>query len=198
MISEALLFEKGAVSKKYKKGEIIFKEGDMPLHYFQIAEGEVKMCNYNDEGKEFVQGFFHSGQSFGEPPLFLERVYPANAIAVSDCELLLLKKVLFHELVKENTEVSFLIIENLSQRLHYKAVMSAEISSQDPEHRLLKLMDYSITFFKIEKEAEGYRIDLTRQQMADMTGLRVETVIRSIKMLEGKKQIKIINRKVYR
>lgn len=198
MISEALLLSNGAIFKKYKKGDVIFKEGEMPMHYYQIVQGEVKMCNYNDEGKEFVQGFFHVSHSFGEPPLFLDRVYPANAIAVSDCEVLVMGKASFHQFVKENADVSLAIIENLSQRLHYKAVMSAEISSQDPEHRLLKLMDYSIAFFKIEKETEGYRIDLTRQQMADLTGLRVETVIRTMKMLEAKKQIKISNRKVYR
>ncbi|MCL9806049.1 Crp/Fnr family transcriptional regulator [Flavobacterium amniphilum] len=198
MISEALLISNGAIAKKYKKGSLIFKENELPLYYYQIVTGEVKMCNFNDEGKEFIQGIFHHGQSFGEPPLFLERVFPANAIAVTDCELLVMKKELFRRLVTENAEVSLAVIENLSRRLHYKAVMSAEISSQDPEHRLLTLMDYSIRFFKIEKEPEGYRIDLTRQQMADLTGLRVETVIRSIKTLETKKKIKIINRKVFR
>lgn len=198
MIPEELLEAHGALQKKYTKGEILFKEGDLPAHYFQIISGEVKMCNFNDDGREFTQGIFHNKQSFGEPPLFLNRMYPANAIAVSDCELFVLAKPLFLDLLKENASVSISIIENLAQRLHYKSVMAAEISSQEPEHRLLKLIDYSVKFFKTEKETEGYRIDLTRQQMADLTGLRVETVIRAIKALEKKNEIKIINRKVYR
>lgn len=198
MIPEALLESQNASRKKYRKGDIIFNEGELPLNYYQIIHGEVKMCNFNDDGREFVQGFFHDKQSFGEPPLFLERVYPANAIAVSDCELFVLSKALFLDLVSKNASVSLTIIENLAQRLHYKSVMAAEISSQEPEHRLLKLIDYSIKFFRIEKEKEGFRIDLTRQQMADLTGLRVETVIRAIKALEKKNEIKIIQRKVFR
>ncbi|ESU29119.1 CRP/FNR family transcriptional regulator [Flavobacterium limnosediminis JC2902] len=198
MIPEELLESHNALRKKYVKGDIIFREGDLPSQYFQIILGEVKMCNFNDDGREFTQGFFHPKQSFGEPPLFLNRVYPANAIAVSDCELFVLSKPLFLDLIQKNTSVSLSIIENLAQRLHYKSVMAAEISSQEPEHRLLKLIDYSIKFFKTEKETQGYRIDLTRQQMADLTGLRVETVIRAIKALEKKSEIKIINRKVYR
>lgn len=198
MIPEELLESHHALQKKYAKGDTIFHEGDLPVNYFQIISGDVKMSNFNDDGKEFIQGIFHPKQSFGEPPLFLNRVYPANAIAVSDCELFVLPKSSFLNLVKENASVSLSIIENLAQRLHYKSVMAAEISSQEPEHRLLKLFDYSITFFKIEKESDGYRIDLTRQQMADLTGLRVETVIRTIKGLEKKNEIKIINRKVYR
>jgi CRP-like cAMP-binding protein len=198
MISEALLEQHRANRKKFEKGAVIFDEGKLPLNYYQIISGEVKMCNFNDDGREFIQGIFHEGQSFGEPPLFLERVYPAKAIALTDCELFVLAKARFLEMIKANADVSMEIIEHLAQRLHYKAVMAAEISYEEPEHRLLKLIDYSIKFFGSKKEKDGFRIDLTRQQMADLTGLRVETVIRAIKSLEKKGQIKIINRKVYR
>lgn len=198
MIAEELLESYQAIRKKYSKGAVVFQENDMPVNYYQITQGEIKMCNFNDDGREFVQGFFGKNQSFGEPPLFISRVYPANAIAVTDCELLVLSKNRFLDLIKNNADVSLSIIENLAQRLHYKSVMAAEISSQEPEHRLLKLIDYSIQFFKIEEEEQGFRIDLTRQQMADLTGLRVETVIRAIKTLERKNKIKIINRKVFR
>mgnify|MGYP001613939317 FL=1 len=198
MIPEKLLESYKARQKKYLKGELIFQEGSLPANYYQILEGEVKMCNFNNEGREFIQGIFYEKQSFGEPPLFLNRAYPANAIAVSDCVIAVLSKNNYLDLVRDNPEIALAIIEHLAHRLHYKSVMAAEISSQEPEHRLLKLIDYSITFFKTDKETDGFRINLTRQQMADLTGLRVETVIRAIKALEKKGAIKIINRKVYR
>lgn len=198
MIPEKLLESYKARQKKYLKGELIFQEGSLPANYYQILEGEVKMCNFNNEGREFIQGIFYEKQSFGEPPLFLNRAYPANAIAVSDCVIAVLSKNNYLDLVRDNPEIALAIIEHLAHRLHYKSVMAAEISSQEPEHRLLKLIDYSITFFKTAKETDGFRINLTRQQMADLTGLRVETVIRAIKALEKKGAIKIINRKVYR
>lgn len=198
MIPEKLLESYKARQKKYLKGELIFQEGSLPANYYQILEGEVKMCNFNNEGREFIQGIFYEKQSFGEPPLFLNRAYPANAIAVSDCVIAVLSKNDYLDLVRDNPEIALAIIEHLAHRLHYKSVMAAEISSQEPEHRLLKLIDYSITFFKTDKETDGFRINLTRQQMADLTGLRVETVIRAIKALEKKGAIKIINRKVYR
>lgn len=198
MIASELLELYDAKRKKFQKGEIIFEEGTQPHHYHQIIHGEVKMCNFNDVGREFIQGFFQDGQSFGEPPLFLNRAYPANAIALTDCELYVVPKINFLELIKDNNQVSLNVIEYLAQRLHYKSVMAAEISSQEPEHRLLKLIDYSIKFFKVEKENDGFPVNFTRQQMADLTGLRVETVIRAIKSLEKKKEIKIIKRKVFR
>ncbi|WP_140485672.1 Crp/Fnr family transcriptional regulator [Flavobacterium sp. GSA192] len=198
MIAIELLEKYNGIVKNYKSGYTIFEEGKQPTHYYQIISGEVKMNNYNDEGKEFIQGIFYKNQCFGEPPLFIDQVYPANAVAVTDSELIIITKDKFFELLKNNSEISLNIIKNLSQRLYYKSVMAAEISSQDPEHRVLRLIDYSIEQLNFKKEEAGFLINFTRQQIGDLTGLRVETVIRAIKSLEKKGDLKIINRKVYR
>ena len=198
MIVIDLLEKYGALRKSFAKNEIIFKENNLPAYYYQIVSGEVKMSNYNDDGREFIQGIFYKEQPFGEPPLFLNQKYPANAIAVEDSEILLLDRNSFMKLLGENPDISLKIIENLAQRLYYKSVMAAEMSTQEPEHRILKLIDHGIVYFNFKKDANGYLINFTRQQIGDLTGLRVETVIRTIKTLEKKGVLKIINRKVYR
>ena len=198
MITVTLLEKYGGIRKNYKNSDFIFKEGNLALQYFQIISGEVKMNNYNEEGKEFIQGIFYENQCFGEPPLFIEQVYPANAVAVTDTELIVITKNQLLDLLQNHSDISLKFIKNLSQRLYYKSVMAAEISSQDPEHRILRLIDYSITHFNFKKQTAGFHIHFTRQQIADLTGLRVETVIRAIKSLEKKGDLKIINRKVYR
>lgn len=198
MIAIELLTEYGGLIKEYQKSDVIFEEGNQPKYYYQILSGEVKMCNYNDFGREFIQGIFHKNQCFGEPPLLIDKAYPANAIASEDTRLLCVPKDRFIELLSTYPLVSLTFIKNLSQRLYYKSVMSSEISSQEPVHRILRLIDFSIEQFKFNKDQNGYLINLTRQQIGDLTGLRVETVIRAIKLLEKKGELKIINRKVYR
>ena len=198
MIAIALLEKYGALKKSFDKNEIIFEDGNLPTHYYQIISGEVKMSNYNDDGREFIQGIFYKQQSFGEPPLFLNQKYPANAIAVEESDVFFLPKIDFMKLLAENPAVSLKIIENLAQRLYYKSIMAAEISTHEPEHRVLKLIDHGIAYFNFKKNEDGYLINFTRQQIGDLTGLRVETVIRAIKTLEKKGELKIINRKVYR
>jgi len=198
MIGIDLLEKYGALKKSFAKNETIFEEGNLPTHYYQIISGEVKMNNYNDDAREFIQGIFYKGQSFGEPPLLLDQKYPANSIAVEDSEVILLPKLNFMKLLEENPAVSIKIIKNLAQRLYYKSIMAAEISTHEPEHRVLKLMDHGIAYFNFKKDSNGYLINFTRQQIGDLTGLRVETVIRTIKTLEKKGELKIINRKVYR
>ena len=198
MIAAELLEKHGALKKSFSKNEIIFEEGNLPMYYYQIISGEVKMSNYNDDGREFIQGIFYKEQSFGEPPLFLNQKYPANSIAVEESDVFFLPKIDFMKLLEENPAFSLKIIENLAQRLYYKSIMAAEISTHEPEHRVLKLIDHGIAYFNFKKNEDGYLINFTRQQIGDLTGLRVETVIRAIKTLEKKGELKIINRKVYR
>lgn len=198
MIAADLLEKYGASKKFYEKTATVFEEGKLPTHYYQIVSGEIKMNNYNDDGREFIQGIFYKEQSFGEPPLFLNQKYPASAVAVEESQILCLPRSNFMKLLEENPAISIKIIENLAQRLYYKSVMAAEISTHEPEHRVLKLIDHGISYFNFKKDADGFLINFTRQQIGDLTGLRVETVIRAIKALEKKGELKIINRKVYR
>lgn len=198
MIQEHLLYLFGAEKLIYLKGEQIFNEEQQAISYYQIAKGEVKMNNFNDDGKEFIQGIFLKGQSFGEPPLFAEVKYPANAEALTDCEILRLNKVRFLELLKVHPQEHLKITAALAKRLYYKAIMASELSSQEPEHRILRILDYLKDHVHNLKEPFSFELDLTRQQIADLTGLRVETVIRATKSLEKKGELKIKSRKLFR
>ena len=59
----------------------------------------------------------------------------------------------------------------------------SEISSYEPEHRIVALLKH----FK-NKRVRGATgkviVPYTRQQLADMSGLSVETVIRTVKKME--------------
>jgi CRP-like cAMP-binding protein len=67
-------------------------------------------------------------------------MYSANAIATKDSPILVVKKDLFKKFLLEHPAESISIIENLSRRLHYKAVISTKISSEDPEQRIMQLI----------------------------------------------------------
>lgn len=194
MISEELLLQFGAEIRKVKKNELIFEMGHFPGFYYQIVEGKVKMNNFTEDGKEFIQNIFVEGQSFGEPPLFIDEPYPANAIAVTKGKVLEISKTLFYEMLHQHPEVSLELNKSLARRLYYKSIMAPEISSQSPEKRIWTLL----TYLKKREGVKGreFLVDLSRQQLADLTGLRVETVIRTIKQLEKKEKLKIRDGKI--
>jgi CRP-like cAMP-binding protein len=190
-----LLMSAGAVIRSYEKGVIIVKEGGIAKFYFHVVTGEVKMVNTGDNGQEFIQGLFKPGESFAEPPLFLGSKYPASAIAITDCELLVLEKSKLLALLSGDSGMQMTLIKTLCKRLYFKAMMAREISLHDAGHRILTLIDFL-------KEREGrpgelYEVTLTRQQIANLTGLRVETVIRAVGLLTKKELIQK-GRRLYR
>ncbi len=198
MIDTKVLLNSGAKLKKYHRGEVLFEEGSIARYYYQVHIGEIKMNNYNQDGKEHIQGIFTKDKSFGEPPLFADFKYPANAEAITDSEVWQLSKQKFLTLLEENPKIHHKFTSTLALRLYYKAIMVSEISTQEPEHRILRILDYFKKNNAKKNSSSIYKVELTRQQLADLTGLRVETVIRSIKKLEQKGELFIKDRKVHR
>ncbi|WP_299181714.1 Crp/Fnr family transcriptional regulator [uncultured Chryseobacterium sp.] len=196
MIYEDLLLSSGADIKMYKANDVIFREGEPVLYYYQIMEGKVKLNNYNEDGKEFIQNIFSDGQSFAESLLFIERPYPMNAEAICDSKILKLPKSNFLKLIEENPEISSNIYHCLADRMYYKYIMLYNLSFQNPESKLKLFMDY-LKSYQEDKKPYSFEVPLTRQQLASLTGLRVETVIRAIKGMEKNEVLKIKNRKIY-
>lgn len=195
MIKVDLLLSCGATLRKVEKNEMIFEAGQFPSYYYQVVEGKVKMNNYSDDGKEFIQDIFTAGRSFGEPPLFINERYPANAIAITKGVVIQITKTLFYEMLRNDPEISIEINRSLARRLFYKSIMAPELSSQSPEKRLLKLLHYLKE--QQNETNKAFMVELSRQQLADLTGLRVETVIRTIKQLEKQKELTIVEGKIY-
>ena len=196
LIDQDLLLAWGATFHNLEKGQVLFCEDDPAHFYYQVVEGRIKMCNCNEEGKEFIQGMFEAGESFGEPPLFDGGIYPASAEADEDSVVMRLRKEIFLQLLKENFDIHFLFTQTLARRLRFKSLISKEISSYGLGHRVSTLL-HEYKKSKGVADDELLKIELTRQQIADMTGLRVETVIRSIRELERNGHLKIERGKVY-
>ncbi|WP_413511769.1 Crp/Fnr family transcriptional regulator [Myroides odoratus] len=195
MIDPKLLLHYNGFIKEFDKNETLISQGDEPRYYYQIISGKVKMNNYNEDGKEFIQGLFGEGESFGEPPLFCEVNYPANALTLAPSRIILIPKSDFFTLLENEKKSCFKLLKALSTRLYYKSIMAPDISSNDSEKRILTLLNYLKA--QQNKSQKEFQIDLTRQQIADMTGLRVETVIRTIKEIEAKQQIRIEKGKLF-
>ena len=194
MIPEDIILKFGGSLKNYSKDQTIISEGEFADFYFQIKTGKVKMFNLTEEGKEFVQGFFKNDESFGEPPLFGAFKYPATALALDESEIYTLRKSSFLKLLKTHPDIHLKFTKLICKRMVYKAKIAREVSIYPPEHRILTLLHH---LKGNSKSDTSFEVPLTRQQISDLTGLRVETVIRAIKKLEKTEVLAIVDRKVF-
>lgn len=195
-LDEDLLKAFGGEIKSFEEGEKIFQQGETPLYYYQIIEGKVKENNQDTEGREFIHNILGSGQSFGDSMLFIDKKYPINAEAITECRVIRLAKQNFLNLLEKHPETSVQINSCMSQRMHYQFIMMQNLASNDPVIRLTGLLEY-LKSFHGDDIPLSFQIQLTRQQIANLTGLRVETVIRTIKKMEKESFLKIDNRKIF-
>ncbi|HEY2347753.1 MAG TPA: Crp/Fnr family transcriptional regulator [Puia sp.] len=196
MIDMDMLTDWGATCRKLGPDEIIFREGAEGQFYHQLVSGSVRWVNINDDGGEFIQNMIVPGESFGEFPLFDHSRYAATAITNKESVIIRLHKANFSQLMKEHPEIHANFFKLFTERLRFKFLLLKEISCFGPVHRIATLFEY---FKETKKNICGdcNQVQLTRQQIADMTGLRVETVIRSIRQMKEKGKLVIDRGKVY-
>jgi len=196
MIDIDLLLAFGAAFKKISKGTTVFREGTACCFYYQLVSGRLRWMNINEEGKEFIQVITEAGECFGELPLFDDEPYAATAIADEDSVVIRLHKPVFKQLIKENHDLHSKFSRLLAQRVRFKMILLKSLACHNPEIMIRALL----TYFK--KENKNFcpgcsQLKLTRQQIADMTGLRVETVIRSMRHMHEKGELLINKGKVF-
>ncbi len=196
MIDVNMLLARGASYKKLIPEEILFAEGEECEYYYQVVRGQLRWVNFNKEGDEYLQTLVEKRESIGELPLFDGDVYAATAIANKASYVLRLPKEAFHQLLVDEPQIHFSFSKLLTQRLRFKFFLLKELANHDSEKIITALLNY-LYEKKDHVCAVCNQVRLNRRQIAEMTGLRVETVIRVMRNLNEKGIIQIHNRKAY-
>ncbi|SDC06089.1 Crp/Fnr family transcriptional regulator [Niabella drilacis] len=189
-----ILIAYGGVACKVEKGAIIFHEGNLPYFFYQLEEGSVRMYSTNMEGKELTQGYFEKGQSFGEPPLLLDKAYPSTAEAATPAVLVKIRKEKFYGILRDYPEIARALLFTFAERIYSKATAAQIWVRQTPEEKIAHFLDRKKGNEHLSK---SWRVPYTRQQIADFTGLRVETVIRTLIRMSSAGKVKILGHKLY-
>lgn len=196
MIPIELLLERGATYKEVDPGEFVFTEGGTALFYYQLTSGRVRWCNIMDDGREVLHKVAYPGNSFGTLALLDQDIYAASAIADTPCTLLRLSASKFHDILREFPDIHQEFQKSLVADLRFKFVLTNLLSRHNPE----EVIRYLFTYFNQDGNLvcqDCNKLMLTRQQLANMTGLRVETVIRTIKQMEKDAKLSIVRGKVF-
>ena len=194
MLDINLMLLKGGTIKRFDTKSSIFSEGSECIYYHQLISGRIAWENSNEEGKEFIQKIIEPGECFGELPLFDDEVYAADAIALESSEVARLPKSIFLQILRENPDIHFQFSRVLAQRLRFDFRLLKSFAFENPEERIRTLLSY---LKNQQRSKSPMQVMLTRQQIANMTGLRVETVIRAIIALDKKGELSINQGKVY-
>ena len=97
----------------YKKGEVIYHDGDLPNGLFIVLRGAVKTILTSPTGKQFTVGLVRAGGLFGHYSLFVPQ-RGATAVAMEEADLLLLDRDQVYGFLHRHTEAIDTYIELVS------------------------------------------------------------------------------------
>lgn len=70
-----------AETRQFGPGEILFEQGDPPIHLHALVEGTVKIWQDTPSGARMIVRFMHPGDLLGCVAVFRQIPLPANATA---------------------------------------------------------------------------------------------------------------------
>ena len=106
-----------AVEKSVARGAIIFAKDDPGSSLFAVRKGTVNMTVPAVGGHDAVFNVINDGDIFGEIAVLDGRPRTTDAVAITDCEMLVIERRDFLHLVQEEPQIALKLIEILCARL---------------------------------------------------------------------------------
>jgi CRP-like cAMP-binding protein len=177
----------------FRKGEIIFSEGDEADGFYVAITGRVKIYKLSPDGKEQILHFIGPGEPFGEVPVFTGQRFPAHAEAMEESRVLFFSKESFVDLVKRNPSLALNMLGVLSRRLRTFAALIDDLSLKEVPGRLAAYLLYLSTQKKGTEEVE---LSITKAQLASLLGTIPETLSRILGKMAAQGLIETDGRRI--
>ena len=177
-----------ATEKEYKKGQLIFADGDEGTGFYLVIHGRVKVYKLSPEGKEQIMHIFGPGQPFAEVPVFAGSCYPANAEPLERSTLLFLPKKAFIDLIQKYPSLAMNMFASLSQRLKQFSNLIESLSLKEVPGRLAS---YLLYLSDKNGSVDVFRLDIAKSQLASMLGTIPETLSRIFAKMADRKLVRI-------
>lgn len=162
---------------QFKKGETIFKEGDLVKGIFFVYDGVVKIHKQWGNEKELIIRFAKKGDVFGHRGFGKETYYPISATALEALTACYIDIPFFLSSLKMNYEFIFRLMNFYAAELQESERNMRNLAHMPVKGRianaLLRLQE------KFGATEEGFiGITLSRQDLASYAGTTYETVFR--------------------
>ncbi|HEY3423183.1 MAG TPA: Crp/Fnr family transcriptional regulator, partial [Negativicutes bacterium] len=158
--------------RSYRKGKVIFLEGETGQGVHYVKTGKVKIIKMTDDGREHIIKILGTGDLFAEALLFNNLPYPATAVAVEDACVGLISNLDLEQLILTNNALALALIKALSHRLLYAQQKIKNLALNDVMARTAEML------LQLGREngrinLQGYleiTLEFSRQDLANLVG----------------------------
>ena len=126
--------------ESYPAGYEIFSKGSPGPSMMAVLRGTVKMSSVSPEGKEVVFNLMGPGDCFGEITLIDGTERSADAVAMSDCQLLVLHRRDFMPILEKRADICLILLKILCQRVRQTSEQVEDVLFRHLESRIAKAL----------------------------------------------------------
>jgi CRP/FNR family cyclic AMP-dependent transcriptional regulator len=159
----------GKAIVNYRKGRIIFAQGEEADKVFYIQSGKVKLTVVSEQGKEAVVGILESAQFFGEGCLSGQVVRVGTARAMDECLITAITRKAMLATLRKESKFSELFVTYLLTRNNRVEEDLIDQLFNSSEKRLARLL---LLLANFGKDGKPTPIDASINQatLAEMIG----------------------------
>jgi CRP/FNR family transcriptional regulator, cyclic AMP receptor protein len=169
-----------AETRRIASGTPLFLKGAPGTALFAVVSGTVKIAVVSIDGREATFNLLHAGDIFGEIAVLDGQPRTANAIAVTDCELMVIKHDDFLRFVHGEPEVSMKLIELLCARLRVAGTRMEEAVFLNLPVRLARLLVRLLE--ENAAAADKNNLSITQQEISGLLATTRESVNRHLRI----------------
>ena len=194
--SEKELLKKNSTCTRYKKNEIIYKEGDKPVGLMALSSGKVKIFKEGVGGREQIVRMAKPVGFIGYRALFADENYIASAVAIEDSLICTIEKETLFKLLNVNSDLSFNIIRSLASELGFSNKRTVTLTQKHIRGRLAESLIFLKDTYGFEEDGETIKIYLSREDIANLSNMTTSNAIRTLSSFAGEKVIGLEGRKI--
>ncbi|MBK7381376.1 MAG: Crp/Fnr family transcriptional regulator [Ignavibacteriales bacterium] len=165
----------------YAKDEIILNEDEAGTALFVIVKGKVKISRSSKDGKEVILTIMNESDFFGEMAILDGFSRSATVTALEESKLFIVQRNDFLNLLKNHTEVSIALLQELTQRLRAAGMKIKALSLKDAEGKVASvILQLAEEIGKIRQGVVEIEKLPYQHELANMAGTSRETISRTL------------------
>lgn len=179
----------------FKKGQIIFHEGNRPGGIYCIRHGKVKLSRLGTDGKEQIIRFAKDSDIIGYRSILSGENLSATVTTLEDTSACFVPKKILFDSIESNPKFSLRIMKEMSRELGEAGKLITNLAQKSVRERLAEVLLVLRSTFG-ETEEGNVDISLTREELANMVGTATESVIRLLSEFKDDQLIELKGRKL--
>lgn len=179
----------------FKKGELIFKEGDKVNGIYFLYSGAVKVHKHWVDQKELIIRFTSTGDILGHRGLGAGELYPVSATALAESKACFITNNFLETTLKADHAFTFRLMQFYSKELQKAEMRMRNLALMEVKARISETLLELLNVFG--KNKDNYiTVPVTRQDIAAYSGTTYETVFKFLKNLITSKIISVSGKSI--